>query len=110
LQPGSKWHSPLLTDLNSCFDLWERYALQALSWKKQLSDRYITISYEDAVALNKESIQKLEHFTGRKLYNAFAAIVDQQRGRKREPLDGMDALKQHARSNQTLFRLGYAVE
>lgn len=110
LQPGSKWHSPLLTDLTSCFDLWERYVQQALSWKKELGDRYVSISYEDAASLNKQSIQKLEEFTGRKLYNAFANVVDKERSRKREPLEGMDALKQHARSNQTLFRLGYAVE
>lgn len=110
LQPGSKWHSSLLNDPVKCFELWERYVLQAAEWKKQLGDRYVSIRYEDTVALNKDALQRLEDFSGRKLRNAFASVVDKERGAAREPLDGMEALKQHARSNQTLFRLGYAVE
>ena len=108
LQPGSVWHSPLLTDLTACFDLWERYVLQAMAWKKTLGNRFTALRYEDLVALKPEVVEKLESCTGKKMQRAFASIVDRNRGARDVPLESMDALKDHARSNQTLFRLGYA--
>ena len=108
LQPGSKWHSPLLTDLTACFDLWERYVLQASSWKKILGNRFTAVRYEDLVALKPETLEKLETCTGRKMKRAFASLVDTDRGARDVPSEYMDALKAHARTNQTLFRLGYA--
>ena len=110
LQPGSKWHSPFLMNLEACFDLWERYVLQAMSWKKTLGSRFTAIRYEDLVAMKPERIEKLESFTGKGLKRAFAAIVDNGRGVNVVRPEQADALKAHARTNQTLFRLGYATE
>jgi hypothetical protein len=110
LQPGSKWHSTALMDLTACFDLWERYVLQAMAWKKTLGHRFTAVRYEDLVALKPECVEKLESCTGKKLKRAFATIVDRNRDVRDIPSDHMEALKAHARVNQTLFRLGYAAD
>jgi hypothetical protein len=108
LQPHAKWHSPLLNDLQTCFDLWEQYVQQAQSWKAVLAKRYIAVRYEDLTNMKPEAIESLEDFTGRKLHGALQHLVNSER-RSKEPTAELDALREKARTNQTFLRLGYAV-
>jgi hypothetical protein len=109
LQPGTNWHSPLLNDLKTCFDLWEAYTQQAQSWKQVLGDRYLAVRYEDLVAQRDETVDKLNSFIGRDVSAALQHLVDKERLRK-EPMPEMQELRRYAQTNQTLLRLGYAVD
>ncbi len=106
LQPKTKWHSERLSNLSSCFQLWEEYVLQGKKWKQELQNRYLEIRYEDLIQHDDASISSLKSFTGVNLRQSLELIADKERGKKDMEAE-TEELKNIAVHNRTFLELGY---
>lgn len=68
-------HDPRFDDLDFGKNLAHSYVKQGRSYKNELKNRYIEISYEELVSLNTKAIIKLEAFTGKRLQQLFKEYV-----------------------------------
>lgn len=109
LQPKTKWHSQRLSELSSCFNLWEEYVLQAKSWKHILQERYLEIRYEDLIMHHPESASTLGRFCGVRIQDSIKLIADKERGKKNMEAE-TEELKIIASQNQTFLSLGYVAK
>jgi hypothetical protein len=109
VQPNTKWHSNRLIKPESCFDLWEEYVNQARSWKENIGKNYIEVKYEEILAVERESILKIEALISKKVNKAAKIISDKERNIK-EYNPAYDSLREYAKHNITFAKLGYVVE
>jgi hypothetical protein len=59
-----------LNDPLFCGQLWQQYRDKASSYRQNLGDRFLEIDYEDLIGKEKETVSKLEHFSGVKVGSA----------------------------------------
>ncbi len=82
LKKKNSYYSDSLNDKVEALKLWEKYYIQAESYREILGDRFITLKYEELVLENKNEIQRLESFFERDFGNYIAENTHSSKANK----------------------------